>query len=249
LNAERLHAIALAVRDDLAATEEVSLVQQLAASLRQQVQAPAEPTYGVQTSELRQQLNARLAGAPSNTFSAAWHQTLEELGIADLLGEKLRQRIEEIFLRNEITQAAAADELEVIAQEVQNLDANLNQLIAAYASFGIGAEELAPGEFEIGFLIPRDAVDDELGQLGREFVELKKEILGPIQELATGTRSDLTVSVISSSDFQVFLEAVPDVCGHALADRGGPLRRLREDQADPRKDLGAARRWRARGGC
>ncbi len=78
-------------------------------------------------------------------------------------------------------------------------------------AFDIEEEEPAPGEFEIGFLIPRDAVGNELGELGEELVELKKEILGPIQELATGTRTDVTVSMISSSEFQVFLEVLPDV--------------------------------------
>ncbi len=123
VNAERLHAIAIAVRDDLASTEEASLVQQLAEAVRRQVQDPGQPDHGVQASNLRQQLNDRLASAPSNTFSAAWPQTLEELSIDHLLREQLRQRVEEIFTRNEITLPAAADELEAVAAQVQTLNA------------------------------------------------------------------------------------------------------------------------------
>ena len=42
----------------------------------------------------------------------------------------------------------------------------------------IGTDDLAPGEVEVGFLIPRTAVENELGHLGREF-NLLKRILGP----------------------------------------------------------------------
>jgi len=211
MNAERLHAIALAVRDELDSTEEVSLIEQLAGTLRNQVNEPAHPDYPQQTAQHRAALNERLASAPSNNFSAAWHETLEELNIAHLLGEPLRQRIEEIFLRNEITTAVAADEVQALAEEVRMLRTNLDQVITGLEAFHVGAEELAPGEFEIGFLIPREAVDNELEAMSRKLIELKKEIIGPLEELVTGTRSDIKVKTISSSDFQFFLETVPDV--------------------------------------
>lgn len=206
MNAERLHAIAISIKEELTSTDEVSLVGQLAQSLRQSVNEPDQ----VQASQFRAQLGDVLAGAPSNGFSAAWRQTLEELGAADLLGTNLRDTVEGIFLRNEITPASAADELEAISAELGKLVVGLDSLLAGLGSFDIGAEELAPGEFEVGFLIPRAAVDSELERLGGEFVELK-EILGPVQELATGTRDEVKVRTISSSGFQVFLAALPDV--------------------------------------
>lgn len=206
MNAERLHAIVLALRADLAATESPDLVPQLAQSLRQQVQDPAQPAHQVQVSQFRTQLEERLAQAPSNRFPPAWRQVVEEFGVADLLGEALRDRIRAIFERNEITPSAAADELAAIAEKLQALRTALDQLIAGLDFFGTGAEELAPGEFEVGFLIPRDAVGNELEELGKEFVGLKK-ILGPFMELTIGSRPDLEVRSISTSWFQVFLES------------------------------------------
>jgi hypothetical protein len=64
----------------------------------------------------------RARDRPLNSFSPAWRQALEELGAAELLGERLRARIETIFERNEITPSAAADEIEPIAQRVKELD-------------------------------------------------------------------------------------------------------------------------------
>ena len=242
LNAERLHAIAVALRADLDATEQHALVQQLAESLQRQVQDPAQPSHGVETSTLREQLNERLASARSNGFSDAWRLTLEELGVTVLPGHALRQWIHEIFLRNEITISVAADAVAEVAERLERFRSAIDQLIASMEYLGIGAEELPPGAFEIGFLIPRSAVDNELEELGKELVELK-EILGPVQELATGTRSKLTVRMISSSGFQVFLDAAPDVAlvlsqiVESLLSSYEKIRQIRKGRSDM-KDAG-----------
>jgi hypothetical protein len=210
VNAERLHAIAKALKDELDATQAVPLTQQLLQGLQSIDQQPGQPAPQQSVSEARAQLEARLAEAASNHHSPAWRNAVEELGVADLLGDRLGEQIEGIFDRNEITPAAAASELEPIATSLTRLDNALDQLLQGFDFFGIPAEELEPGEFEIGFLIPREAVEDELGELGLEFINVKR-ILGPFQELATGTREDLEVRSISSSAFQVFLQSAPAV--------------------------------------
>ncbi len=208
MNAERLHSIALALREDIAETEAPALVGQLAQALQQQVQQPNEPSYQQQVSTIRTQLDETLAQAPSNGFSPAWRQALQELGVTDLVGEALRERLRAIFERNEITPSAAADELAVIADRLQTFASALDQLLVGLGFLDVGSEALGPAEFEVGFLIPRKAVDNELERLGKEFVALE-HILGPFLELGTGTRPGLEVRSISSSAFQVFLASTP----------------------------------------
>jgi hypothetical protein len=208
MNAERLHAMAKALKAELAQTEAPALLQQLDTALQALVQEPAQPSHQQTISTLRQQLDAALASAPSNDFSPAWREALEELDVSDLVGETLREQIQAIFERNEITPSAAAQELTPLAQRLQAFDQALDSLIASFEFFGIGAEELAPGEFEVGFLVPRAAVDEELGALGKEFVQLKR-ILGPFLELTTGNRPDVRVRSIASSEFQVLLDSAP----------------------------------------
>jgi hypothetical protein len=41
---------------------------------------------------------------------------------------------------------------------MQRLTEALDNLITAFDFFAIGAEALPPGEFEVGFLVPRPAV-------------------------------------------------------------------------------------------
>jgi hypothetical protein len=206
MNAERLHAIGIELKQELQQTEAVPLMQQLLQGLQNMGQQPGQPGPEQTVSQVREQLRERLADAPSNHFSPAWRAGVKELGISDLVGEELMRQVEEIFDRNEITPSAAAAELEPIAARLSRLDNALDQLIQSFDFFNIGSEELEPGEFEIGFLIPREAVGDALEQLGYEFLKLKR-IIGPFQELAIGAREDAEVRSISSSWFQVFLHS------------------------------------------
>jgi hypothetical protein len=210
VNAERLHAIAIAMREELRATEQVATLSELVSSLNNAVSDPGQPNHQVQVASHRATLVAALTAAASNRFPAVWRQNLDALGATDMLGVRLLDRIEEVFARNEITLAAAAQSLAEILEELQKFDTMLDQLLAGLGYFDIGSEELQPGEFEVGFLIPRGLVHNELAGLGNELVELKKA-LRPILELATGTVPDLKVRTISSSDFQVFIEAIPNV--------------------------------------
>lgn len=207
MNAERLHALANELKVELEQGS-ATLVQQLANGLQQAVQEPNQPSHQQSVSASRQKLIDMLEDAPSNRFSPAWRQALEELGVEDLVGRGLRTRIESIFARNEITLSAAAEQLAPIAKEIEGLNQALDQVRAGFGFFGVGAEELNPGDFEIGFLVPRRAVGEELEELGKEFGQIKR-ILGPLLELSTGGRPDVRVRSISSSEFQVFLESAP----------------------------------------
>jgi hypothetical protein len=207
MNAERLHAIVNGLAEDLAATNTPALVRQLANALQQSAQDPSQQQTA---SSVRQQLEEALSSASSDKFSPAWRQSLEELGVADLFGSALLAQIEAILARNEITPSAAAADLTPIADRLDGLNDAIEQLRPGFEFFNVGAEDLAPGEFEIGFLIPRQAVDDELQELGDEFARLKR-ILGPFLELATGSRDDVHVRSLASSEFQVFLDSAPTV--------------------------------------
>ncbi len=209
MNAERLHAIANAIYDEMSSDDIVGVVAGLRDNLRQSVNEPNQPGPQQQVSALRTELGAKLSQASSNGFSPAWREALGELGIADLVGEQLRERIESVFEGNELTPASAVDQLDPIVERVQQLYSALENVRNGLSFLGVGAEELGPGQVEIGFLIPRGAVG-ELEALGMEFVELKK-ILGPFLEISTGHREELCVRSISSSAFGAFLDSAPAV--------------------------------------
>jgi hypothetical protein len=208
LNVERLHAIAKALSAEFQQTDQVPQLVALQTAITNQVNSPQDPTSQQQVAAALQALEAGLAIAASNDFAPNWRQVIEELGIEELLGSKLLARLAEIFARNQITPTVARDEITQIVTDAQALVAALEQLLAALVFFNVGAEELEPGEAEVGVTIPRLAVKEELPALGTEFEELQK-ILGPFLELAEGSRSPLKVRTISSSDFAVFVAMTP----------------------------------------
>ncbi len=208
MNAERLHMVARAVADELASFDLVDLVGRLRSSLEALANNPSDAGAQQQVSGARNQL-AGLAGAPSNTWPPTDRQILDELGISDILGERLLGRIEDILGRNEITPSVARDEIAPIHDRLTEVAHGLSQLLDGLAFFGISQDDLAD-EFEVGVAIPRGAVKNKLPELGEELVELQR-ILAPFEELAGEGRPDFEVRAIASSDFSVFLLAAPGI--------------------------------------
>ncbi len=207
MNAERLHAIAFELRKDLQTTNAPGLIASLSDGLKNLAQNPSDASYQQQVAERRAELERALQASASNDFSPAWREAVEELGVSDLLGNNLHRAVDEILQRHEaITPSAASEELTSLASRVEELNNNLEALIVALHWFEIGSEELEFGQFEVGVLIPRAEVKNELGPLAEEFVALRK-ILLPFVELTTGSRPDFEVRSLSSSEFQIFLDS------------------------------------------
>lgn len=210
VNAERLHAIATAIRQDLQATGAVTLLQQLRNALSNQVSQPQHPQFQQQVSETFQQLTQRLQEAPSNDFPPTWRQVLDEIGASGFLGAALHTRVSEIFSRNQITPSVAQQEIAGLTQHVERLQASMEQLVTALLALNVGAEVLKPGECELGVLVPRAAVKNSLAEFASELVVLNK-ILGAFSELATGTRPGFAIRTIASSDLSVWIDLAPKV--------------------------------------
>jgi hypothetical protein len=240
MNAEHLHAIAIAVRADLRTTRAVDLVNSLHAALQNLANQPSDAQAQSTISTTRQELRDQLGAAPSNDFSASWRQSLSDIGIEDLLGNSLLHTVETILGNNQMTPAIGAQELKSYVDRLEELRTHLDSLLEALDWFEIGHEELDPREAAIGILIPREAIDERLEDLGKEMLWLRRA-LGPFQELTLGSRPDLTVGTIASSDFTVFVHAVPVMAAavaaaieRVIAAYKGVLeiRRLRNDLLD-----------------
>ncbi len=210
MNIERLHAIAIAVIDDINKTKADSTLQVLVESLQNQVNEPQSPEFQQQVSQHLTTLNTTLKDAPSNSFSPVWKEALKELGLYDLLGNNLLSRIQEIFQRNQITPSVAFEELQSLYKQLATRKTSLEQVIASLKLLEIGAEELEPGQCEVGILVPRLAIDNKLNEFANDLNELNR-IFGAFSELTTGARPGFEIRSISSSELNVFLQMMPVV--------------------------------------
>jgi hypothetical protein len=207
MNAERLHIVAETLRQELAERSIVDKLQHLTSTLQTFVQ---QNTAGTQQNLVnsREAFYMAVTDTPSDSFTPAWRQILVEMGGDEFFGRKLKGWIQQIFAENQMTPGPALNEIQQILSALQKFKGALDQLLAAFAFFKIGSEELAPGEAEIALLIPREAVHDKLGDFADELDEMEF-ILNTFSEVAAGHTDDLKIRTISSSGLLVFLAASP----------------------------------------
>jgi hypothetical protein len=213
MNAERLHAIAISLNQEISKGNVVGKLQELVNALQQVVNQP-HPSHHQNLANQLKGIYAVLTDTSSDAFSPAWRQILSEIGGEELFGTTMKEAIKNVFERNQITSAVALQELQQLQKKLQAFKTALDQCIAAFREFKIGDEKLAPGECEVGILIPRKAIDDQLLDFADELKELGF-ILNTFAEVATGKKDKLSIRTISSSDLLVYLNAVAPT-QHAL---------------------------------
>lgn len=207
MNAERLHALVRALQNEQTQKNTVTHLQNLITALQNLVSQPA-PAHQEALSQSIKTMDAALLDSPSDQFSPTWRAILEEIGIQDLLGNQLKESIDLILSTNQLTPAVGLKELQALQSRLQALKTALDQLASGFAYFKIGSEKLDPGQCEIGILIPRAAVNNDLIPFAEELKELAF-ILNTFSEVATGNRDALPIKTISSSAFLVYLTAHP----------------------------------------
>jgi hypothetical protein len=207
MNAERLHHVARNLRHELQEGGSVVELRRMTDALVGLSNNPGDSAAQQQLSEAVAVLRSNLPTAASNEWPPSDRQIVDELGLTDYLGAILLERIDGILQSNELTPAVALEEVRPLHERLTEVDKQLDSLLAALDFFAIGADELHD-QVEVGIAIPREAVNNGLQELGVEFTRLRK-IVGPFQELATGTRDEVEVRAIASSDFSVFLAAAP----------------------------------------
>ena len=206
MNAERLHAIAIAVKQELQGPNIPKLVSQMVDQLQNVVNQPQQPQHQQQLGSTRSALARHLTDSASNEFSPAWVQAIEELGIRSSLGNPLLERIENVFVGNELTPQLALEAAQVILTDVQGALKATEQLISGFTQLGVGHEVLEPGEGEVGILLPRSFVHNRFDYLAKEFKELNS-ILSVLAEVGTGTSEPLEIRTLSTTDPFIVLGA------------------------------------------
>ena len=143
-------------------------------------------------------------------LSPAWKEMLKEIGYADSLGEAVSVRLNESFKQADITPSIVKEEVDELKNEITRLNDAVSKGIEAFEVLSIGAEELDVGDCELGFMIPREAIEYRLDEFADECKEFDF-IFGTFSEVVTGHRDHYRISTISSSDLSVFLDSIPAV--------------------------------------
>ncbi len=207
MNAERLHAIAAALRQEVHERNTLDQLQNLVNYLQAVSQQSNTSTQQNLSTGLRT-FYAAVTDTPSDTFTPAWRRILDEIDGTRLFGQPLKQRVEKIIADNQMTPAVAFQELQSVLQELREFVTALDSTISGLRQFKVGSEQLAPGEAEITVLIPRQAVKDKLREFADELHDLES-ILNTFAQVSTSEKEDLKIRTVSSSDLLVYLSASP----------------------------------------
>ncbi|TNE89867.1 hypothetical protein [Porticoccus sp.] len=210
MNTTKIHIIARDLLAELKRVGTVSLLQQAMQALQQHISQPQQPNHQQQLSSHLTNLYNRLEASPIDDYSPAWRDAMVELGVNEEFGSKLETKIKEIFERNQITLQTALEELTKIHKKISDTESNLTGLVNGLEYFGVGEDILTENECEVGVIVPRSYVHDNMKAFGAELVELEKTLL-VFSELATGQREPLRIRQISSSELSVFLQYLPEV--------------------------------------
>ena len=210
MNTTKLHLIAKDLLSELKRVGTVSLIQQAIQSLQQHISQPQQPSHQQQLTAHLNNLYQKLEDSPVDDYSPAWRDAMEELRVSDEFGSKLEKRIKDIFERNQITPQSALEELQKIHQEITGTENNLTGLVTGLEYFDVGEDKLNIDECEVGVIVPRTYVKDNLKNFGSELIEIEKTLI-VFSELVTGQREPLKIRQISSSELSVFLEYAPEI--------------------------------------
>lgn len=205
MRAEQVYDVAWDIKEELKANNIVELVTDLASTLEQLSTSPSADVEGA-ISVLRTKIEAVLLESGIDKYPPSRYEIIEHMKITSLFGNRLQQRINNVLTANQVTPSKAAEGIKKISQALTALQRHATNVVTALSYFEIGTDDLNPGEFELMVVIPGRAIDNELGQLGREATRLNK-IIGVFSEIATGSREPVKIRAIASSDPTFFLES------------------------------------------
>lgn len=215
MNAEQLNAVCRELKREIESNKLVQKLQQLESALGSTVNQPGQAQHQQEVRTHREALKEVLEKIEAENRPVSKKLIISELGADRVLGEGLLDRIEDSFTQVDVTPSVVHSDVTAMRQELEELLAGLDHLINGFDRFGIGMDELDPYAAELGVLIPRRKESTRLQGLASDLRHLDKE-LRVFQELATGDSRNFEVRSISSSDFQFFLDLLPET-GAAIA--------------------------------
>ncbi len=216
MNIERLNKILVEIDTDYSDLELLTALQNVSDSLQNQIGSPSHPQYQDDLVKYLKELYALLDESITNNFGPYWMQVLYEIGGKDLFGSELKFRLQTTFAANQITPASALEDISAILEKSKAFKNAIDDILSGFKSFSIGKDELAPGECELGYMIPRLYVKNKLNSLNKEISELNF-ILNAFSEAVTGEKQDFEVRTIASSDFLLYVMVTLGV-GKVLAE-------------------------------
>ncbi|QDU85284.1 hypothetical protein Pla163_24120 [Planctomycetes bacterium Pla163] len=210
MNVEKLYDLVWTFSTEIDVHEIAEKTQRLRETLQTLANQPQNAGHQQALAKARDSLVKSLKGLPSNQLPQSMVESAQEMGVWDHTGGRLARRIGRALDGNQITPSSALDALQVVLDEFDKISSALEGMRSALELFNVTTADVGEGECEIALQVPRGLVEKSAESLFEEWQEIV-ERLGVFSELVTGARRPFAVKSVSSSDFTVVLETVPEV--------------------------------------
>lgn len=199
MNIEKLNTLANDIVNENKKLQYVSKLQNVINSIQTMITQPNVPQHQTNLSNLLSELKKALESSLVNDLSPAWYQVLVDLDIDGYLGNKLVDKIEKIFSSNQITPATSKLELEKLFSVLNQKMTGFTNVVSGLKVLEIEKDELEEDECEIGVMIPREYIKNDLGKFGDEIKELNF-IFNNFSELIVGEKRTFELRNLSTSE-------------------------------------------------
>lgn len=198
MNIERLKEVITAINYDLQTTNLIKNIEKLITAIDQVMQSP-QPAHEKQLVDTKTLVIEAIDSSRMDDLSRTWRPYIRDLGIEELLGSRLKSRIEEVFARNQITRANVSSEIKAMRDELIKYRDAFQQLLKGMSVLNLSAHHADPSLVEVSILFPKKEFAGTLGGFGED-VKFFAEVIGLFSEVATGTREEPELLQLSNPD-------------------------------------------------
>ncbi|AWZ03269.1 hypothetical protein RHODOSMS8_03771 [Rhodobiaceae bacterium] len=202
MNVERVISIANVVNDDLSQIGLVQRLQELQNALANQINSPNEGNLQM-VGQSRKEVMAALERSNFDYLPTTWRSSLEELGLTNRLGAGLASGLNDSFEASQSILTDVQSYVAVVQDDVSTIDEQLKAVASNLVAMGLKADHLEPGQAELSFLIPRDAIDNGLTKLAKEISFFDKAVRA-FSEIEEGKPDAPELRQLSTTDPAIF---------------------------------------------
>ncbi|MFV2056828.1 MAG: hypothetical protein ACC707_10190 [Thiohalomonadales bacterium] len=203
MNVEKLHSLLVLIKKDFDNQKIISKFSDFTWKMSQYVENASDENSASFKSAL-DDLNGSLELFESNHLVPTLGDMLQKINATALIGEGLRQSIENILSTNATEQAGISQQLTDLLASVNDFYERSADTIRGLRHFSIAIDQLDNDEFELGFIFPSDQFNLSLSKFKNEVIFVNK-LLSDIYEI-TGVQPPASdIRSLSSGDVAIYL--------------------------------------------
>jgi|CXWL01.1.fsa_nt_gi hypothetical protein len=212
--AERLHSVVSVLLQEYKVLDLAKRFAALQARLNASVASPTPENAEIYKTALDEFESGLLTSATIN-FVPSQQRILSAIGGTDKVGTGLFHRIDALLNENQITPAHALAKMQGVYEEFVQFQATLERLSRSLVDLHVGTEDPSGETYELGILIPKELVENDLDGLNKELKRLDQH-LRTFAEIVHADPKSLTIRSLGTGSLEFFLDSPAEVAAAVM---------------------------------